>query len=50
MFGVRNKKTGISHNVYAVSENQAGDIYFLFYETKEERWVWHLASNYEPIK
>lgn len=47
MFYVKDCISGDVLKVYAVSEDNEGDIFFLFYESY--RWIWHLSDSYEPI-
>ncbi len=47
MFYVRNKFSGKRKNVYAVSENKEGQIFFLFYHNN--MWLWWNADEFEPL-
>lgn len=47
MFLVKDCVNGDFLKVYAVCEDNEGDIFFLFYENY--RWIWHLSDSYEPI-
>lgn len=47
MFYVEDIISGTISKVYAVSEDEEGNIFFLFYDSIG--WIWHMAENYKPI-